>query len=406
MNQRFQRRHPSAPDPVSLRLALWLYAVGAELSVWLVLLPFEIGRSTLRGETLDLVHERLGKADRPPDRPVVVVHAVSVGEVWAAVALIEALNEELPGHAVILTTCTRQARRLAQRLRHQLPNLQASRLLPWDSLWLLRRWMHRLRPAAVVVVETEIWPNLYRVSRELAAPLFLVSGRIQRRATWAFVLARRFFGPLLGWTRWVGVQSLHERDTFLRIGAPAERTSVMGSLKADRPALAIEMSPAWRDALSRATPLIVAGSTRATEERRILGCFRSLRGQFSGLRLVLAPRHPRRARALLRLVTRNELQPALWSRPASEHWDVLILDEIGLLRQLYQYADIVVGGGTLAPCGGHNLLEAAVKGGPKLDHGGGGKLDHPAGVNAEVTCPHITEERCPLFTEWSCPFIR
>ena len=358
----FRGYRGAVKDSLWLRLAFWLYAIGIEVAIWVVLVPVELFWLTLRREDSGPVSERLGRVVLATRRPLVVVHAVSVGEMVAAMALIQQLSVELPDHTVILTTGTRQARILAQRLRQRVPVIQACWLLPWDSQWILRRWLIGIRPEAVIVVETEIWPNLYRVSRDLAIPVFIVSGRIDRRVVWAYALGRRFFSPILCWTKWIGVQSAGEKNNFLRIGAPADRTAVMGNLKADNPTLTVRASPPWQDALSRSKPLIVAGSTHSTDERHLLKCLRSLRVQFPDLRLALAPRNPRRAGSLRRLIERSGLQVTLWSHPPSVRWDVLILDELGFLRLLYQHADIVVGGGTFAPRGGHNVLEAAALG--------------------------------------------
>ena len=348
--------------------ALWfLYDAGLLLVVACVLLPFELVKIALgRSRRRDLM-ERLG-AGIPSSQPTgrrILVHAVSAGEMAAAAALVSAIGDQQPTTTFVVTTGNRQGRAAGERLRQRFPAIERVRFLPWDRRGVLRRWLAALAPDAVVVVETEIWPNLFRVCRELVIPLFIVNGRLYPADIARYRLARGFFTEVLAAADWVGTLDEAERTAFQRIGAPADRTEAVGNLKFDAAAVVPELPRPWRDAFANPTrpPTIVAGSTHRPEERLLLDALVSLRELFPETRLVLAPRHPTRCSRLLRLTASRRLTTALWSQVqrAASGWDVLLVDEVGPLAAIFGFADVVFIGGSLVPRGGHNPLEAAAQ---------------------------------------------
>lgn len=347
---------------------LWvLYDAGVSLVVACIFLPIELVKIALgRSRRGDLM-ERLA-VQTPPRRPTgrrLLVHAVSAGEMAAAAALVLAIGERQPTTAFVLTTGNRQGKDAGERLGQRFPAIESVRFLPWDRRVALRRWLAALAPDAVVVVETEIWPNLFRVCRKLAIPLFIVNGRLYPADVARYRLARRFFAEVLAAADWIGTLDDSEKAAFQRIGAPADRTEAVGNLKFDAESAAHELPLPWRDALANPTrpPLIVAGSTHRPEERLLLNALVSLRARFPGTRLVLAPRHPARCSRLLRISASRRLAAVLWSQEerAASAWDVLFVDEVGSLAAIFGYADVVFIGGSFAPRGGHNPLEAAAQ---------------------------------------------
>ena len=347
------------------RLAFGAY----DAAVWAIVLgvvaPAELVAAVVGRSEVRHLWERLG---RPPDvhsgrRPRLLVHAVSVGEVAAAGALIAALAEEQAAISVVLTTGTREGRAAAELLREgRHPQVEAVCYLPWDRYRPLRRWLRRIAPDALIVVETEIWPNLFRAAADLAIPLSIVSGRMYPRDASRYRCARWVFRPVLACARWIGVRSKLDRDRFEQAGAPHDRLEVMGDLKHDAVPQS-ELPADWSAVLAglQGSPLIVAGSTHHSEDRWLIEALVRVRQRWPGARLVLAPRHPTRARAARRRAAAAGLSAACWSDPgsAAECWDVLVLDQIGLLAAIYRWADVVLIGGSLVRRGGHNPLEAA-----------------------------------------------
>jgi 3-deoxy-D-manno-octulosonic-acid transferase len=361
---------PSILDAGALRARwsarLWsaFYSLGLTLVVWLGLVPFELARIAIGRARWSDLSEYLGRAKpHDPHRPRIAVHAVSVGEMAATVALLRELVGVRPDWRFIITTGTREGRALAAIARETIPAIDAILWLPWDRLRPIRRWMSRLEIVAMIVLETEIWPNLYLACHTRGVPLLLVNGRLAMSEARRYELARGLFGRVLACASWIGAQSDLVREAFIRAGAPAHRVHVTGSLKTDAAiAEARPIPEPWTGWLASARPLVVAGSTHPPEDDWMLSAIIRLRTRFEGLRVVVAPRHPVRTRRRIEtLAEARGLKVARWSRPSGDPagWDVVLLDEIGWLPAVYRFADVAFVGGSLAPRGGHNPWEAA-----------------------------------------------
>jgi 3-deoxy-D-manno-octulosonic-acid transferase len=350
-----------------VRLSFATYDVLVAVAVATILVPFELVMMACGRHHRGWLRERLGRHGEPAarGRTHVLIHAVSVGEVHAAGALVSALAEGDSRIVVTLTTGNREGRRAATLLQQRMPVIASVCYLPWDHSVALRGWLRRIRPDAAILVETEIWPNLIRTASELSIPVMIVSGRVSSRDIARYRLARFFFSPVLALVRWIGVQSERERAAFERIGAPADRIHVVGNLKHDI-APSVELEESRRTALERlqGAPLIVAGSTHGPEERWLIEALRRVRDNTPEARIAVAPRHPRRARRVRRQAEGAGLSVAFWSddRCAAGDWDALVVDRIGPLSALYRLSDIAVIGGSFADHGGHNPMEAAAFG--------------------------------------------
>ena len=305
------------------------------------------------------VLERLRPLPRMPERTV-WVHAASVGEAEAAVPLVAALVER--GVPVIATALTLNGR---ARLRARLPRVP-SRLMPLDLPGLVQLSLARARVAIVVLVETELWPNLIHAAEARGVRVIVAGGRISDRSYPRYRLLRPFFASLLARVHQVGARSSLDRQRFVALGASGDRCSVVGDLKLDR-AAPPEPAPGLVDALG-AGPFLVGGSTHPGEEEALLAAWRKLRDEgATSLRLVLAPRHPERTSDVCKTVRRYGARAGLRSQGAAES-EVVVVDSVGELASLYRLAELVFVGGTLAHVGGHNLVEP-VQAGRVVVHG-------------------------------------
>ncbi len=303
------------------------------------------------------------------------IHAVSVGETLAARALASDLKRLYPRLRLFVSTTTVAGQQVA---RQNVQHVDEVFYFPFDLGSIVRRTLRFVKPRLFVMMETEIWPNLLRHCREAGVKTVLVNGRISARSYPRYRLVKPLFKRVLADVDWFCVQNNESRDRLLDLGADASRITVTGSLKFDslnapRPAPpgVVTRGPDERVLrffqLSENRPVIIAGSTMRGEEAAVLDAFGHVRVNATRALLVIAPRHPERfveVEALaresgFRTVRRSELP--IDQEPRA---DVVILDTIGELAQLYQLATVVFVGGSLVDTGGHNILEPAVFGKP------------------------------------------
>jgi len=305
--------------------------------------------------------ERCGR--RPGNPPGAIwVHGASVGEIRAAVALMDHLRGS--GENVVASTMTLTGRDLLGRIRPQVP----CALAPLDHPWTVEAALRRVRPSALALVETELWPSWIAAAHRRRAPVVVVSGRISDRSFPRYRRVGRWLRPILERITAIGARSAADAERFLALGASPERVQVTGDLKLEPPVERASLAPDLKSLLGRA-PLIVAGSTHEGEEGALLEVLAGV--EQVGLRasLVLAPRHPERfgaAEALARRAGRVvRRRSRLEQRPLAEG-EVLLLDSMGELAGLYARAAVAFVGGSLVPVGGHNLLEPILEGQPVL----------------------------------------
>ncbi|MFI4869186.1 MAG: lipid IV(A) 3-deoxy-D-manno-octulosonic acid transferase [Steroidobacterales bacterium] len=293
------------------------------------------------------------------------VHAVSVGEVQAAAVLIEALRARLPGDEITLSCATPTAR---ARGRALLPDLDV-RYAPYDLPGSVRRCLAVLRPRLLIVLETELWPNLLHETQRAGVPILIASARVSARSARIYQRLPGLLRASLAGGVWVGAQTDADAQRFAALGVPPARLAVVGNIKFDRNVLPgqLERGAQLRARYAGARALWVAGSTHAGEEQIVLEAHRRLLEQAPGVLLILAPRHPQRFEAAAAAVAARGLAFARRSAEAStDGCAVLLLDTLGELADFYAAADVAFVGGSLVPVGGHNLLEPAALGLPVL----------------------------------------
>jgi 3-deoxy-D-manno-octulosonic-acid transferase len=313
--------------------------------------------------------ERFGLGPRVAQSPI-WVHAVSVGEVQAAAALIHALRHRYPETPVLVTTFTPTG---AARARAALREAAEVRFLPFDLPGSVRRFLDRTQPRLAIIMETELWPNLYRQCRRRRIPLVIASARLSRRSIDRYRRLGALFRETVGRGVVIAAQAEADAERFRALGAAAERTHITGNLKFDLtlPPDIGEHGRALRERYAPGRAVWVAGSTHGGEEEAVLEAHRRVEAAHCGALLVLAPRHPNRFDEVAGWLERQGIAFRRRSRApaedaASERADVLLLDTLGELLQFYAAADVAFVGGSLVPIGGHNLLEPASLGLPVL----------------------------------------
>ena len=304
------------------------------------------------------------------------IHAVSVGEVLAVLPLAQQLKKMFPLHRLVVSTTTVTGQKLA---RERMPFADAVFYFPLDWGGPVRRALVATRALAVIIVETEIWPNFLRECRRTDVPVIFVNGRLSHRSFRGFGRALSYTGgTLAGFLRTVLgdatlflMQSEEDAARLIALGAPGERVLVTGNLKYDLAEASESPLSAWLAAeLARGNrrPVVVAGSVLAHEEVSVLRAFADVEREFPRALLILAPRKPEQfdnaativAESGRKLLRRRDLTlNGAGSAALSEPGNVFLLDSLGELAGLYRLADAVFVGGSLVPGGGHNILEPA-----------------------------------------------
>jgi len=356
-----------------------------------VLAPYYALRGWRRGEPASALSERLGRLPREiiaraaassaESGGAIWIHAVSVGEVLAAKPLLDGLKRRFPARAVFVSTTTETGQRLA---RERLDAADGIFYFPLDWIVPVRRALSSMRPALVIVMETEIWPNFLREARRRGVPVVFANARISTRSFARFERWKYFIGVFF-------VLVLRDAELFLaqtpedaarlsEMGAEEERIEVTGNLKYDAEPPAIGRFGEWLEGQLKQQerwPVVVAGSVVEGEEEAVLAAYDIVQRKWRHALLVLAPRKPDRFEAAASIAaaggwnvvrrSRLDLSNTDDSNKLDESADVLVLDSIGELAGIYSLADAVfVGGSLVAAAGGHNILEPAWFGRPPV----------------------------------------
>jgi len=305
-----------------------------------------------------------------PARPHGVwIHAVSVGEVQACAPLVGVLRQRYPELPLTVTAVTPTG---AARARALFGNAAQVRYVPFDLPGAVRRFFARVQPRLAVIVETELWPNLYRECGRRRVPLVLASARLSARSAGRYQRLGALFRDTLSQAAVVAAQGTLDAERFQALGADPASTHVTGNLKFDfrLPPRTVERGARLREQYAPARALWVAGSTHGGgEEQALLEAQRRVRALHPEALLVLAPRHPQRfaeVAALLHQAGASFVRRSQGAAAAAQTCEVLLLDSLGELLDFYAAADVAFVGGSLVPIGGHNLLEPAALGVPIL----------------------------------------
>jgi 3-deoxy-D-manno-octulosonic-acid transferase len=306
---------------------------------------------------------RLPEMPIPPSslKKPIWLHALSVGEVFSCINLIRALRNTIPDRPLVLSVSTATGHEVAvKRLGNQVERIV---YFPYDLFFSVKRRIREIDPGIFVLVESDLWPNVMHRLQSLGIPSVWVNARLSASSFVRYFRFRKYVLPVFRVFSRVCLQSASEAARFEAMGLSRNSITVTGNLKFDQEAAdnSPEMLRALKDSLriEDRIPVLIAGSTHPGEETQILWVFERLRAIFPQLLLILAPRDPRRASSVFQLCLRSRRHAVRLSSPIETGWDILVVDTLGLLRQLYGISDIAFIGGSLEPCGGHNPLEAS-----------------------------------------------
>jgi len=311
--------------------------------------------------------ERFGFGRSRLERPGIWLHAVSVGEVVAASSLVKALRARYPELPIVITTVTPTG---ARRVKDLFGDSVLHSYAPYDTPGSVRRFFARMQPKLAIIMETELWPNLYAECGRRGIPLVLANARISPRSVERYRRFSGLFGYALSHGIVIGAQSERDAERFRSLGAATARVHVTGNLKADVgfPPEVPELGARFRAEHLAGRPSWVAASTHEGEESQVLDAHVAVRSSLPGALLFLVPRHPERFASVADLLTSRGIRfsrRSAGSVPAQED-EVFLVDTLGDLPMFYAAADLAFVAGSLVPIGGHNLLEPAALGKPVL----------------------------------------
>jgi len=341
--------------------------------ILVLLIPFYLISLALKGKFSLYVFKRFLIGDKSirqaiKGKEVIWLHAVSLGEVSTCKNLINKISIKYPDKTIVITTVTATGMALAKSLSKD--NI-VSLYMPFDIGFLINHFIKIINPSILILLETELWPNLLYYSEKREIPILVLNARLSDRSFGKYRLFNWFVRILVKPVRMFCAQSDLDANRFAQIGIEKNRIKTTGNMKFDTidflDKVQSEEMLNLKDRISLALQdfLIVAGSTHDKEEEYILDIFKKLKAKFKNLRLLIAPRHLERIDSIEKMIAKSGLKPyrcSSFNSPESE--EVLILDAVGKLLLIYGLADLVFVGGSLVPIGGHNILEPAFFGKP------------------------------------------
>jgi 3-deoxy-D-manno-octulosonic-acid transferase len=341
-------------------------------AVLYILIPFVVLRlfflSARNPAYRKRIHERFGFVQRPvSSQPVIWIHAVSVGEVHAAKPLVERIIRSYPHYQLLITTMTPTG---AEAVHNHFGFRVLHYFIPYDLPGAVHRFILRIQPALLVVMETEIWPNLFYYCRRNNIPVVIANARMSEKSFTGYKRLSGLALDTLSNVSFVITQGKADAERLVALGADKSRVTVSGSIKFDIefPEDIKKQGLLLRQNLFGNRPVWIAASTHAGEEKIILSAFGNILQQHPDCILILAPRHPERSNIIAELSDKSGFVTVRKSQgqKVDDQVKVYVLDTLGELPEYYAAADLAFVGGSLIPHGGHNMLEPAYLGIPVI----------------------------------------
>lgn len=328
---------------------------------FIIIMPFWLILGVFKPKLINGFKEKCGFYGTLPDlstskTSTVIFYGVSVGEVIAMENLIKKTREKFQQTNIIVLTGTKTGQEIAHKRLDKTVDFIS--YFPFDFPFCIENMLKKLKPNAIFVMETELWPNFAHTTKKNNVPFYIINGRISDRTYNSYKKLSFFFGPILKKYTNIFTQSKQDNDKLVSIGANPETTKIMGNLKFDikKPdtnSLNFERNPNHK--------ILLAGSTHSGEDEIILEAFCELKQKFSNLKLLIAPRHPERGESVYNLMQKTGHKVAKRSEHANlEDNDIILLDTMGELNKFYSICDIAFIGGSFNKTGGHNPLEATI----------------------------------------------
>lgn len=339
--------------------------------IFIMVLPFVFLRLLWRSFRLPANRqrwsERLGLFNLPDIKPQGLwIHAVSVGEVVAAVPLIKALQQKYPTLNLTVTTTTATG---SQRLRQSLGNSVSHVYMPYDIPCAINSFLHRIQARCLIIMETELWPNLLHVCHTKNIPILVANGRLSDHSFKMYSKIKGFMSKMLQNVSCVAAQSQMDAERFRQLGLAEDKLQVSGNLKFEVNVSETQQKAGLDLKATLGQRLVwVVASTHAGEEEQIIAAFKIVKTHIPQCLLILVPRHPDRFNEVMKLLDKHEISYVCRSKGdvCAPDTEVLMGDTMGEMNIFYAAADLAFVGGSLVDMGGHNLLEPAALGVPSL----------------------------------------
>lgn len=332
-------------------------------------LPGVLIRLLWKGRKLPGYRQRIGERlgfYQSSSRPVDLwFHAVSVGETEAAIPVIQSLRKKHPDLSILITCTTPTG---SSRVQSVFGNAVSHVYLPYDIPGAVRRFLKHFSPKVAIVMETEIWPNLFRMTANEGIPILIINGRLSERSVKGYRKLGSFVSNTLAAVKLIAAQTPDDAERYRSIGVLTDRVCVPGNIKFDIEVdtATLTLAEQIRSEVLHQRPAWIAGSIHPGEDDVLIDAWIKCKQAIPDLLLILAPRHPERSDEIARNCERRQLFATRRSRGevCSNLTDIFILDTIGELKTFYSASNIAFVGGSLIPHGGQNVLEPAAAGIP------------------------------------------
>jgi len=295
------------------------------------------------------------------------IHALSVGEVVSAVPLVNALKEQHKGLDIVFTASTKTGFDMAEQLFVKKKIRLADQLgyFPFDLGYCVKKIKQQIKPDAVVLVETDLWPNFLYEMKKSQIPVVLINARLSNRSLKGYLFLKNFSSLFFSSLTWIMAQTHLDEERFQRLGIDGKKISVVGNIKFDQPVADMDKIhvKGIRNCLDiqNKTQVLVAGSTHEGEEKILCDVYKKVKKDFPGFLMILAPRNPKRCSEILSYFISNDVQAVLMStiKKTGKSPNVVLVDKMGKLFEMYSVCNVAFIGGSMVRQGGHNPLEPA-----------------------------------------------
>ena len=324
--------------------------------IFIIGMPFVFAARKIIGKPNAGLKAKFGFVETPDfgEEDVIMLHGVSVGEIIALENLAKKIKAVFPHKKLVVTTGTKTGQEIAQKKYAETADFIT--YFPFDIPFCVNKFLDRVKPSMVFIAETEIWPYFAYSCNKRSIPVSIINGRISDSTFKSYEKVKFFFKEVFKNFTAVYTQSEDDKRKYIAIGAAPEKVEVMGNLKFD-----VKRQDVPIDIGQEGFRVVIAGSTHSGEDEIVLNTFKELKQKYPDIKLLLAPRHPKRVPDIENLIKNLKLDYGLRSKDDKfTQYDIIVLDTLGELGKMYSICHFAFIGGSFNKTGGHNPLEAAV----------------------------------------------